>query len=262
MSDAEKIGDFKKAYCGKCNGDRNCEKKGIHRESGSENGGDFDWTTTWYLLVCRGCDYTFAQSVSTDSESYSDYYDHNAEHCRDYDETIQTWPATSRRARPDWFQHYRIEGHLVDTLALSSALNELYRALDAELLVLSSIGIRTAFDVASETLEIEPSLPFAKKLEGLVVSGKILTSQKEKLEILVDAGSASAHRGWKPVAEQVDLQMDILEEFIYNCMVLPSRQKKENDKIAELKKSVPQKSAKKRMRPKTANESGQPVKVT
>ncbi|WP_309664875.1 DUF4145 domain-containing protein [Tabrizicola sp.] len=258
MGDLEKIGDFKKAYCGKCNGDRNCEIKGIHRESGSENGGDFDWSMAWYLLVCRGCDYTFAQSVATDSESYPDYYDYNNEHCRDYHEMIQTWPATSKRTRPDWFQHYRIEGHLVDTIALSSALNELYRALDAELLVLSSIGIRTAFDVASETLGIEPSLPFAKKLVELVASGKILTSQKEKLEILVEAGSASAHRGWQPDADQVDLQMDILEEFIYNCMVLPSRQKKKDDKIAELKKSVPQKPAKRTRRPKVANGSGNP----
>ena len=261
MSDTEKIGDTKKSYCGQCHGDRNCEIKGFHREDGSEHGGNFDWTMTLYLLVCRGCNFAFSQSVSTDSESYNDYYDYNGEHCRDYDETILTWPAKSKRERPDWFKHYHIEGHLIDTIALSAALNELYRALDAELLVLSSIGIRTAFDVASETLGIEPSLPFAKKLDELVTSGKILTSQQEKLQVLVEAGSASAHRGWKPETEQVDVQMDILEEFIYNCMVLPSREKKKDDKVAALKKSVPQKSAKKTKRPAASIEAGQQTKT-
>jgi hypothetical protein len=154
VSETEKIGETKRAFCGKCNGERNCEIKGYHRESGSEGGGNFDWSVSWYLLVCRGCDFTFAQSVASDSESYHDYYDYDGEHCRDYIETVGTWPAKSKRSRPDWFKHYHIEGHLVETFALSSALNELYRALDAELLVLSSIGIRTAFDVASETLGV------------------------------------------------------------------------------------------------------------
>jgi hypothetical protein len=246
MPEAEKIGDTKKAYCGKCNGERNCEIKGFHTESGSEGDGDFFWTMTWYLLVCKGCDFAFAQTVSTDSESYDDSYDYDGEHVREYTETIGTWPAKSKRARPDWFKHFHIEGHLIDTFALSSALNELYRALDAELLVLSSIGIRTAFDVASETLGIDANLPFAKKLDALVSSGKILASQKQKLEVLVEAGSASAHRGWKPDSDHVDVQMDILEEFIFNCFVLPTREKKKNDKVAALKKSVPLKKASKK----------------
>lgn len=246
MPELEKIGDTRRAYCGKCNGERNCEIKGLHRESGSEGDGDFFWSMDWYLLVCKGCDFTFAQTVSTDSESYEDRYDYDGEHIRDYHETVGTWPAKSKRPRPDWFKHYHIEGHLIDTFALSSALNELYRALDAELLVLSSIGIRTAFDVASETLGIDEGLPFAKKLDGLVSSSKILASQRQKLEVLVEAGSASAHRGWKPDADHVDVQMDILEEFIFNCFVLPMREKKKNDKVAALKKSVPQKKSTKK----------------
>lgn len=250
MSEQEKIGDTKRAFCGQCNGDRNCEIKGYHREMGSDGAGDFQWTVDWYLLVCRGCDFVFAQSIATDSESYHDYYDYDGEHCRDYIETVRTWPAKSKRDRPDWFQHFHVEGNLLNTVSLSAALSELYRALDVELLVLSSIGIRTAFDAASEALGIDPHITFSEKLDLLVSSGKILASQRQKLEVLVEAGSASAHRGWQPQAGQVDIQMDILEEFIYNSMVLPSREKKREEKIAELKSSVPPKPPRKR-RPKS-----------
>jgi hypothetical protein len=239
MSEKE-IGTIVKAHCGRCNGLRNCEVKGFHSEGGSEADGQFYWNVDWYLLVCRGCDFPFAQTVGTDSESYYDYYDQNGEHVQESIETIDFWPPKAKRERPNWFEHNRIEGtHIFKDVPLNTALNELYRALDAGLLILSSIGIRTAFDAACEALEIETGLPFERKLEALVKNGKIRDSESDALNVLIEAGSAAAHRGWEPDPEQLDVQMDILEEFILNSMVLPARQKKKADKVEKLKKAVP-----------------------
>lgn len=238
----EALGTIIKAHCGRCGGERNCEVKGFHKDSGSDDGGQFHWNTNWYLLVCCGCEFTFAQTVYTDSESYHDYFDHNDDHVQESIKTVDLWPAKARRQLPDWFDRYRVEGtHLFQKIPLNTAMNELYRALDADLLVLSSIGIRTAFDAASEALGIQPGLPFEDKLTSLTDSGKIRPSERAKLQVLVDAGSAAAHRGWRPDADQISLQMDILEEFIFNSMVLPARQKKREDLVAKLKEAVPPK---------------------
>ncbi|MCW6037455.1 DUF4145 domain-containing protein [Spirulina subsalsa FACHB-351] len=236
------LGTTIKAYCGRCGGERNCEIKGFHAEGGAEENGYFSWNTNWYLLVCKGCEYPFAQSVSSDSESYYDYYDEDGRHVSEIVETIETWPAKAKRKRPDWFEHYRVEGtHIFQNSSLNTAMGELYRSLDAGLLVLSSIGIRTAFDAASEALGIEPGLQFVEKLDALVESGKIRASEKEALEVLIGAGSAAAHRGWQPEPEQLDMQMDILEEFIFNSMVLPAREKTRVARVAKLRESVPEK---------------------
>jgi len=236
------LGTTIKANCGRCGGERNCEIKGFHAESGSEADGRFEWHTGWYLLVCRGCEYPFAQSVSTDSESYDEYYDREGDYVRESIEIVETWPPEAKRPIPDWFKHSHVEGNLVKAVALNAALSELYRALNANLMVLSSIGIRTAFDAASETLGIEPGLSFEAKLNALVDKGKIRATEKETLNVLIDAGSAAAHRGWQPTAEQLNVQVDILEEFIFNSMVLPTQEKTKADRVAKLKQAVPPKA--------------------
>lgn len=238
----EALGATIKAFCGRCGGERNCEVKGLHDDGGSEADGAFQWNTRWYLLVCRGCDFPFAQSVSTDSETYHDYFDHHGDHARDHIATVETWPAKAKRHAPEWFEHHRVEGTRFSAMTLNAALSELYRALNADLMVLASIGIRTAFDAASEALGIEPGLPFEAKLKSLVSQGKIRASEKETLSVLIDAGSAAAHRGWQPDAEQLEVQMDILEEFIFNSMVLPAREKARAQKVEKLKQAVPPKA--------------------
>lgn len=243
------IGTTEKAYCGRCSGERNCEVKGYHSESGSEADGQFDWCVRWFLLVCKGCDFAFAQTVSTDSETYFDFVDRNGEYSKEYIESIDSWPPKAKRERPNWFDHERIEGtNIFQDMPLNTAMNELYRALDAGLLILSSIGVRTAFDAACEALEIEPGLSFAAKLEALVDKGKIRPSESDKLNVLIDAGGAAAHRGWAPDTEQLGVQMDILEEFIYNSMVFPNREKKKADNVEKLKKAVPPKQARPKKR--------------
>ncbi len=192
----------------------------------------------------------FAQSVSTNSEDYSYEYGPDGGDERYYNETISSWPAKSKRERPEWFSAGSVATDLEGTLALDASLLELYGALDHELYVLASIGIRTSFDIAAELLGIESNKSFAEKVKDLVSKALIKESEKDHIDILVDAGSASAHRGWKPRLSELDALMDTLEGFIYENMVLPTRRKAAAEKMAKVKAKVPPKAPRSKPKPK------------
>uniref|UniRef100_A0A7C1NYU1 DUF4145 domain-containing protein n=1 Tax=Agrobacterium albertimagni TaxID=147266 RepID=A0A7C1NYU1_9HYPH len=236
-----RIGQKMKAYCSSCKGERNCDIHGHYAES--DDDGLVQWYRDWYLLVCRGCEHVFAQSVSTDSESRVPYYAVNGEVEYEHEETIVMWPARAKRDRPQWF-----DGNLIDskksTHQLDASLLELYGALDNDLNVLASIGMRTSFDIAAENLGVDPGLTFQQKITDLLSRGAIKPSEKDHIDILVDAGSASAHRGWKPRIAELNTLMEILEGFIFNNFVLPEREQAKADEIAKIKAKVPAKAAK------------------
>lgn len=243
----EQIGNKLRAYCSECKGQRNCQVRGHYAESGGDE--NYQWHRTWYLLTCCGCDHVFAQSVSTDSDSYTPYYDRNGDVAYEYNETVVMWPAKAKRARPEWFEGDTLSTEH-NTEQLDAALRELYGALDHDLNVLASIGIRTSFDIAAEILGVDQSKHFQAKIEALVLGGFIKESEKEHINILVDAGSASAHRGWQPRIGDLDALMDTLEDFLYNNFVLPAQAKAKAARLAKVKAKVPPKPKKRAERKK------------
>lgn len=237
----DKIGTTIRAHCSACGGERNCKVKGHHSTGGADEEGYYSWHTDWYLLTCRGCSHVFAQSVSTNSEDYNQYYDHNGETVTEHNETVEMWPARSKREQPKWFEHGHVDTDIKNTSKLNASLKELYGALNAGLPVLASIGIRTSFDIAAELLGIDPAKTFEEKLNDLVAGAHILEAEKSNIETLIEAGSASAHRGWQPPSSDVDTLMNALEDFIYSSMVFPAQKRAKEAKLAALKEKVPPK---------------------
>jgi len=229
------IAEMRRAECSGCGGIRNCDVRGRYDERG---GDDFvDWCTRWYILQCRGCDYVFVQTVATFSEDYEHYYDEDGEAQTEYNETLRYWPAISHRKRPDWMMG---AGVLADRgEALDAALLEVYGALDADLRTLAAVGIRTTFDVASSLLGIDEKLTFAAKLNALVEGGHIGKVDRSRLEGLIDAGNASAHRGWQPKFEDLDVMMEVLEHFVNDAIFAPRRRRALDERVAKLKRVVP-----------------------
>lgn len=247
---SSKIDTVIKAYCAACEGERNCEVAGHKSEGGDDD--HYCWHRDWYLLACRGCDNIFAQSISTNSEDLS--YDYgNGEEIREHVETIRMWPPRSRRRTPDWYP-YGLRPNLA-TLPITSAMRELYGALDNDLNVFAGIGLRTVFDVAAEKLGISSDLTFEEKLDALTKANLVTDADREHLAVLVDAGSASAHRGWKPDNAELDTLVEILEGFISKTFVEPHRAKQTADKIAKLKSNVPPRPKRKK---KVASSSAPP----
>lgn len=235
----------KTANCSSCGGYRNCDILGNF----DQRGGDevVDWCTGWYFLRCRGCEQVFVQTVSTNSEDYDNDYDEAGDMVTIYHETINYWPALSKRLQPDWLALITVKG--ADESILISALSELYTALNNDLFMLAGIGIRTSFDAASELLGIDPEKTFKEKLNALVDDGHIGKLDLARLEALVDAGSASAHRGWKPTAEDLDNMMELLEHFLHEAFVTPEKNRRLDAKAAAVKGNVPVRAKAAKARP-------------
>lgn len=227
-----------KANCAQCSGTRNCDVFGKYSET--YNSDHFDANTDWLILKCQGCDYVFVQTVSINSEDVDHDYDENGQTVTEYNQTIKYWPALPRRKKPDWISEFGIEAPNVD--ALNKVVIEIYNALENDLLVLSAIGIRTAFDIASELLGVDPNLGFEKKLTALVTNGQISSNDKDRLSVVVEAGSASAHRGWHPSTSDLNSMMSILEHFLYQSFVAPAHKEKLDKEAAKIKKVVPPRS--------------------
>ena len=236
MSEETKI---LQAECGHCNGSRNCYVRGAFVERDSVDG-SINFVANWRILQCCGCDYVFVQR-----SCYNDYdYERDEDGNLTYPETISYWPAQSKRQKPDWFDP--TIGILAENCTeLETSLVELYVALDNDILIFSAIGIRTCFDIASELLGVDPKKPFTAKIDQLIADKHIRESDRERLETLVEAGSASAHRGWRPKVGEISAMMDVLEHFISDAFVAPDRRKKLDAKAAKVKVSVPKRGSKK-----------------
>jgi hypothetical protein len=118
--------------------------------------------------------------------------------------------------------------------------------MNNDLRVLAAIGARTAFDRSSELLKVDPALGFNEKLDQLHNMGKVSKSERDTLEILVDAGSAAAHRGWPPKPEELNTMMTIVEAFLHRAFIL-------DDGIRKLKAAVPPKLKRQKKAPPSAS---------
>jgi hypothetical protein len=148
-------------------------------------------------------------------------------------ETIY-WPSVIKRARPKWFDALRERDN-----SLGLLLDEMYSALDADLRVLAAIGARTVFDRASELLGVDEGLSFQEKLDRLAADGKTSLDEAKTLQALVDAGSAAAHRAWRPQPDELNTMIDVVESFLHRSFIV-------GDGIAKLRASVPEKRRRKK----------------
>jgi hypothetical protein len=254
-SDTCQTAAVRKAECAHCGGDRNCDIKAEYSENFSDETHFYSAITTWYILKCRGCDHVFVQTVSTNSEDLEHEYleDGSGDFTTTAIETVSYWPSLAKRSRPEWISKYGIDAQ--DTQELGLILLELYSALDNDLTVLSVNGIRTAYDIASQLLGVDPSLTFAEKLDALVDGKHIGSLDKDRIATMVDAGSAAAHRGWRPKQSELKTLMDILEHFISEAFIEPAKRKNLNEEAAKVKASVPPR-ARKSSKGSTKGESG------
>ncbi len=231
-----KISETRKAECSSCGGVRNCWIRGKFSHHSEYDGIYF--YSHHQILQCMGCDYTFFMITNANSEDYI-----RGDH--DEIELVEHnvyWPAVASRKYPEWFDSRRIP--VEDPSELEAALVEVYGALNNELRMLAAIGMRTVFDVASKMLDIDSSLNFKEKIDELVEKKHIGPSDRARIEAFIDAGSASAHRGWRPRLDELNAMMEILEHFIYHAFVEPSDRRKLNDVAQNIKSLVPPRSQK------------------
>jgi uncharacterized protein DUF4145 len=204
-----------KCHCPTCGERRNAHVLAHYEDRWHNEEADIWGSGDYRILRCAGCDEIYFQQETFFSE--------------DIDKEITYWPAPSKRKRPEWL--FQVEDNDLEDL-----LTSVYRAVDNDLRVLAAIGLRTAFDRASELLGIDPTRSFADKLSQLMADGHIGSAEKASLDVLTDAGGAAAHRGWKPDLRQLDTLFSIMEQFVHRTFLLNAKAKKVKTSIPSRKR--------------------------
>jgi hypothetical protein len=240
---APPIPAVEKAHCPTCNRAQNCDIHGriykpwewSDRQGNSTNGG-----ITYTLFECRGCNAVFHETSSWDDNDIDYWYGRDGETESEANLTKQTYPRPPERARPEWFE---TTGAINQTL--HGLLDETYKADEAGCLMLSTVGLRAALDNCFEAVGIPGGDSFVKKLAALREQGFIGDTERDLLTVLVDAGSAAAHRGWSPERQHVRQLMDVLETFIQRVFVNGKR-------ALDMKVGIPQKQLRSKTPPALA----------
>jgi len=209
--------DPEKAHCPTCNRSQNCKVHGRtnHEWEHSDLRGNNLWGIDRYsLFECLGCDTVFYERYSWDENDTSYVKDKNGDEHSVTFERKTTLPKPATRPTPEWSDHIGV----VDK-SLYQILNETYRAYEQECYILTAIGLRTALDLTSELVEIDPAITFAEKLGELLEKGYIGETERDLLTVLTNAGSAAAHRGWAPSKDETEELLGVLETFIQRVIV-------------------------------------------
>lgn len=165
------------------------------------------------ILQCRGCETLFVYKGEHFSEDVDIVHDPHTGGLRQVAHIKkQYWP--SSKSRPKWAPSLET----IDT-DLANLFEEVHSARNAELYVLSTIGVRTVFDRATEILKVDPNKSFAGKLDLLAQGNRISVDERAALEVLIEAGNAAAHRGWRPSRDEVDGLVLIMESFLHRCFI-------------------------------------------
>lgn len=228
----EQQAPIEKAPCPKCGGSRNCFVRGRHSDTTdyTEYPGQVYECTTGFVMQCCGCSTIFYKEQFYFSEETEEARDPVTGEWMVVQVTHDRyWPTVEARARPGWFSGL----HGIDA-QLKALMDELYAALDNGLMILAGIGVRTCIDRVTELVGVPAKLRFAQKLDALLKDGRIGETEKDILAALIDAGSASAHRGWSPSSEDLRTMMDVLEQFVHRTFFLRTESE-------ELKGRVPPK---------------------
>lgn len=230
-----------RGHCPNCDADRNAEVLAEHTVEQEDDASGVWYKGTHSILRCLGCDTRYFRLAELCSEDYDGDFDPDTgETFLALNQRVTYWPSvpTPRAAELGTVCRRRPErlfgpGRFVSEYPeLADLLCEVYAALDHNLLTLATIGMRTVFDCASQKLGADPDQSFADKLKELTAQNMIGGEDKEMLSILADAGSAAAHRGWKPKEDDTDHLMSALENFLERAFVL-------KHDVRSVKKNIP-----------------------
>ncbi|RZK48341.1 MAG: DUF4145 domain-containing protein [Pedobacter sp.] len=153
--------------------------------------------TIWSLSKCRGCEkINFKHIVRNSPERETDQVFH--------------FPRKPIRQVPNWV--------IKLPMKYVEILQEVYISINERLFILSLTGIRTLLDIYIVDI-IGDAGTFKQKLNKLVSDGIITTSKATVLETAIDAGNASAHRGYKPDKETLFQILDIVENLLQSEIV-------------------------------------------
>lgn len=97
---------------------------------------------------------------------------------------------------------------------LKGLLDEVYSATNDHQVRLLSMGVRSVLDHVMNRILEQDVGTFRNKLTQMVARGHLTEKQRDNLEIVIDAGSASTHRGFKPPRQLVEEMVIVMEGIV------------------------------------------------
>jgi hypothetical protein len=138
--------------------------------------------------------------------------------------------------QPSSVARFPVDGTLLSLIPQdqSGLLNEVYIALNQELYALASMGLRTLIDMVCLE-KVGDVGGFRAKIRRLATIGHIAQFQEDVLLKVIDAGSASAHRGFMPGLADIEVVFSVVTPLLRSLYVHP-------EQVNELAKNTPQRS--------------------
>lgn len=127
--------------------------------------------------------------------------------------------------RPEWYDE-------LDPI-IKAVIDEVDRGLRAGLVSLPTMGLRTLIDITMSERGLVTGR-FADRIQQFADNGWVTRKDKEVLEIVLDAGNASAHRAYFPNADDLSTCVEVVKHMLHGIYIL--RPKAERVKVNTPKK--------------------------
>jgi hypothetical protein len=194
-----------KLYCYKCKGAKNVNV--LCKDSiGSDNDEGYQWSETYHLVKCQGCDGIFL-AVSSWTEDSVDYSTGESE---------VAWKFYPQGATHREEVDYDFE--------LPPKINRIYKenisALNAQLPILAGIGIRALIEAICKDKKIV-GRSLEKLINGLATDGILAKSQADILHSHRFMGNEAAHEVTPPKPKELIAALDIAETILKTIYLLP-----------------------------------------
>jgi Domain of unknown function (DUF4145) len=210
----------RKAHCPECGPERHADVVAEHTERWEDDDHPLFTIDHYRILRCRGCGTIYIEREHFFSEDEEVEVDPlTGEHEMVLRPKTMYWPSPFSRQTPNWL-------HEISDVGIRDMLEEVYAALNADLRSITAIGIRTVLEKTFELAGADPTAGFAAKIGHLEQQGVIGAHEKTILLAMTDAGSAAAHRGWRPEPEELKSILDATEGLLHRVIVLAAAAEK------------------------------------
>lgn len=210
---------LKSAHCNHCGGHRNHEVMNKIDKSWNEDVGEnyqISGRNLYTVLECRGC-----ESVKILHQSwFSEETDENNAPLM----TERYYPTSIFRPHPPWLWQLDKLWHI------TKLLKEIYKALQNDAPSLAAMGIRAVIE-AIMIDKVGDQKTFSANLKAFQGQGYISTFQLGILEVALEIGHATIHRGLIPDKDHLEIALDTVENLVHSLYLLEDRAKATGKRI-------------------------------
>ena len=160
--------------------------------------------TRTLVVCCRGCKECAVRAEKWDFRE-------------DVEEEYAGWELVRTTYKPPRLWHHPPQwlGSLEEIDAdLKGLLDEVYLATNDQQIRLLAMGVRSVLDHVMTLILGGDIGEFGQKLKAMVGKNHLTEKQAENISIVIDAGSASTHRGFKPPHDLVEEMVVVMENIV------------------------------------------------